>query len=110
MARPRKSDADALTRRLIVRLSDDDRAAIRANARKAGLRVSEYVRRVAVAGHIVNVQQSVYGIAVAAQLRKIGINLNQLMPIAHVNGEIPHELNSVWRKLEALLDRIIRTM
>jgi len=110
MTRPRKVQTAKRTRRLIVRLTDEDRTAIRANAQKAGLRVSEYVRRVAVDGHIVNAQQSGYSMALASQLRHIGVNLNQLMPIAHMNGEIPRELDSVFRKLETLLDRIIRTM
>ena len=93
----------------MVRVSVDDHSAIRANAQKAGLRLSEYVRRVAVDGHIVNVQQSGYGMALASQLRRVGVNLNQLMPIAHMNGELPPELDSVFRKLETILDRILRT-
>jgi hypothetical protein len=109
MGRPRAKENAKRTRRLIVRLTDEDRAAICANAQKAGLRLSEYVRRVAVAGHIVHVQQSGYGMALAHQLRHIGVNLNQLMPIAHLNGEVPPEMDSVFRKLETLLDRILRT-
>lgn len=109
MARPRTEENARRARRIIVRLSDDERAAIRANAQKAGLRLSAYVRRVAVDGHVVHVQQSGYGMALAHQLRHIGVNLNQLMPIAHLNGEIPPDLSSVFRKLETLLDRILRT-
>ena len=109
MARPRKAETEKRTYRLIVRLTDEERSAIRANAQKAGLGVSEYIRRVAVDGHAVRVRESAYGVALASQLRHVGINLNQLMPIAHVNGEIPPELASVCRKLEAVLDRILRS-
>ncbi len=109
MARPRKTDASALRRRLVIRLSEGDLAAVRANARAAGLGVSEFVRRAAVDGRIIVRQESAYGVSMASQLRHVGINLNQLMPIAHVNGEIPPELASVCRKLEAVLDRILRS-
>ena len=109
MTRPRKTEAARRSRRLIVRLTDEERALICANARKAKLRTSEYVRRVAIRGEIVVREQSGYGMALASQLRRIGVNLNQLMPIAHMNGEVPAELGSVFQKLETLLDRIIRT-
>lgn len=107
MGRPRKSITERRSRRLIVRVSDADRAAICANAQKAGLRVSEYVRRMAVNGQIVMRQESAYGMSLAHQLRKIGVNVNQLMPIAHLNGEVPREILTLSTKIEALLDRII---
>ena len=71
------------------------------------MRVSEYVRRVAVTGHIVARPQSGYSMAVASQLRRIGVNLNQLTRHAHIHGELPPELPRLWAKLEALLDRIL---
>jgi hypothetical protein len=108
MTPPRNNTNARRTRRLIVRLSDEDLAAIRTNAREASVSVSEYVRRVAVEGRIVRMQESGYGMALASQLKRVGNNLNQLMPIAHLNGELPPELAAVCRQLEAIFDRILR--
>jgi hypothetical protein len=88
---------------------DEDDARIRENAKKAGLRLSEYIRRVALEGKIVVTQQSGYGMALASQLRHIGINLNQLTRDYNTDGEYPPELRGVCAKLEVIFDRIIRT-
>jgi hypothetical protein len=90
-------------------MTDEDRAAILANARKADLRVSEYVRRAAVNGHIVVTQQSGFSFAVADQLRRIGVNINQQTRVANARGELPAELARLWARLEDMLDRISRT-
>ncbi|MBI1358251.1 MAG: hypothetical protein GC160_28280 [Acidobacteria bacterium] len=105
MTRARK--AANRSQRLIVRLTDEERAAIRAAASDAGLGVSEFVRRAALDRRVVVRSQSAYGMALASQLRRIGVNLNQLMPIAHLDGEIPPELLQVAKKIERLLDRIL---
>ena len=109
MNRSRKSESAKLTRRLIVRLSDEDRGRLSCNARRAGLTVSEYVRRMAVDGQVVVRRESGYSFAMTNQLRRIGVNINQQMAIAHTNGEIPAPLVRLWTKLDALLDRIIQT-
>ncbi len=109
MSRPLKTDASRLSNRLIVRLTDEDKARICANAQKAGLGISEYVRRVAIDGNVVVKQQSAYGMALASQLRHIGINLNQLTRDFHIHGEYPPELGGVCAKLEIIFDRIIKT-
>ena len=109
MTRPRKNDAANRTRRLIVRLNDEEHARLCANAQKASLCVSEYVRRMAVTGHVVMREQSGYGMALASQLRKVGINLNQLTRLANFNGEVPSELAHVCKQVQTILDRIIDT-
>ena len=89
-------------------MTDEDCARICANAQKSGLSVSEYVRRVAVDGHVVVREQSGYGMALAVQLRRVGVNLNQLTRFANANEELPPELVRLLPKLETILDRIIR--
>jgi hypothetical protein len=97
------------SRRLIIRLSEEDDARIRANAGSAGLRLSEYIRRVAIEGKIVVNQQSGYGMAVAKEVRSVGVLLNQLTRDYHINAEYPPELGRACAKLEVIFDRIIRT-
>lgn len=94
-------------KRLVVRMNDEEQAKIRENAKAAGLPQSEFVRRTAIDGRVIVRQQSAYGMSLVHQLRHIGINLNQLMPIAHVNGEVPPGLTAIIGKIEKLLDRII---
>src|SRR5579872_5573344 len=107
MARPRKT-APKLTRRVIVRVSEEDHARIRANAKDAGLGVSEFVRRLALDGQVVVRQQSAYGMSLAFQLRRIGVNLNQLTRVANEDGEVPEELARVCGQVERILDRVER--
>lgn len=107
MTRPRKKE-DARARRLIVRINDEEQARIRAEAREAGLPVSEYVRRASVEGRVTVRRESAYGMSLASQLRRIGNLLNQLTRLAHIDGELPPELPALWRKLDVLLDRVIR--
>ena len=94
----------------MVRVTDDDYCATAAHAHKAGLSLSAYLRQVAVNGHVVVSvrQESSSDFAVADQLRRIGININQQMAIAHTRGAIPVELQRLWAKLELILDRIIQ--
>jgi len=106
MTRSRKSAS--LTRRLFVRTTEEDQVRIRANALKAGLDVSEYVRRVAVDGHVIVRRESAYGMSLAHQLRRIGVNINQLTRVANTEGELPDELARVCGQLETILDRVIR--
>lgn len=107
MAPTREKDARR-TRRLIVRITDEEQARIREGAREAGLPVSEYVRRMLIDGRIIIRRESAYGVSVAHQLRHIGVNINQQMAIAHLNGELPRDLARLWSKLEVLLDRMLR--
>lgn len=107
MSQPRKT-ASKLACRLIVRVNDEDRARIRACAQSAGLTVSEYVRRMAVNGQVVVRRDSAYGMSLAFQLRKVGINLNQLTRVANTSGELPEGLAGVCQQVETILDRITK--
>jgi hypothetical protein len=106
MTHPRDKDARR-TRRLIVRVSDEEQTRIRDGARKAGLRVSEYVRRMAIDGEVVVRRDSAYGMSMASQLRRIGVNLNQLTRLAHIEGELPPELAQLCGRVEGILDKIV---
>lgn len=68
---------DTKNRFLKIRLSDAESAAIRDRAATAGLTVSEYVRRIAVAGRV---EQVVSNREVVYELRRLGAMLKSLYP------------------------------
>jgi len=107
MARPRKKKHGPRSKMIIVRVNDDEQASIRANAKSAGLRLSEFVRRALLDGRVIVRVPTAFGMSVAFQLRKIGINLNQSMSIAHANGEVPEGLAAVIKQIEKILNRMI---
>src|SRR4051794_38143059 len=105
MARPRK--ATARTLRLEVRLTIEDDARITAGAVTLGITKSEYLRRMGIAGHIVKVQQSGYSMALAYELRRIGVNLNQLARVANSTGEVRPDLEQLCARMQIILDRVV---
>jgi|GEM_PF-2164748 len=108
MSQPRsQADAARRTRRLIVRTSDEEHTLIGRRAADAGLTKSEYARRMLIDGRVEVVEESAYSRSVARHLRLIGVNINQQMAIAHLNGELPTALVRLWSKLEVLLDRML---
>ena len=108
MARPRKKEAEKLTRRLPhVRCTEGEYARIVSRAAQAGLTQSEYVRRMALDGEVV-IRQSTSDFEVANQLRRIGVNINQAMRSFHQSDrEVPEIVGRVYAKLETLLDQIL---
>lgn len=108
MVPPRAKKETTRSRRLVVRVSEEEHSRIHANAKSARLRLSEYLRRIALEGQIVVRQQTAYGASLVFQLKRIGVNLNQLMPYVHEEGKVPPEMRSLWTKIEALLDKVLR--
>ena len=109
MARPKKSPAEKFSKQLPpVRCTEGEYATIQARAAQANVTMTEYLRQMALKGKIM-VQQSKHDFAVADQLRRIGVNINQQTRIANATGEFPPELRRLWVTLEGLLDDIINT-
>jgi len=111
MSQPRsQADAARRTSRLIVRTTNEEDALLRRAADEAGLTVSEHVRRRLFGVVVEQPRESAFGASVAHQLRRIGVNINQLTAIAHLNGELPPDLVRLWSKLETLLDLMLGRM
>ena len=108
MARPRKDDSEKLTRRLPhVRCTEGEYARIVSKAAQAGLTQSEYIRRMALHGKVI-VRQGKTDFETASQLRKIGVNINQAMRAFHqYKRPVPQIVESVYTKLETLLDQML---
>ena len=91
-----KNKRDLLSR---FRVNQAEKAAIKANAIKAGLSVSEFQRKSCLEPIMV-VKDNLIDKEAIRQLLAIGNNLNQLTKHAHVHREYDSE------RLHSLLDRI----
>lgn len=107
MARPNKQ-TNKRTKRLTMRYTDTEYAAISSRAERAGMTLSEYVRDMALSGKV-EVHENRHDFQTMDQLRRIGINLNQLTKVANATGDIPPSLQTLTSKLTAFLDDFIMT-
>ena len=110
MARPKKSTSEKRTHRLPhVRCTPSEYARIQARSSQAGITLSAFVRQMVLEG-AVKVTPSVQtplDFALVNELNRIGTNLNQLTRIANTTGQMPGGLETIWKKLDGVLDQII---
>ena len=107
MARPRKKKSDSRGESVSFRLTPDERAAVEARAKKAGLSRSDYLRRMALKGHITVAPPARLDFKLVAELNRIGVNLNQLTRAANATGQVPPEVRRLCRKLETIIAEAI---
>jgi len=103
MARPKKDPHELRTETLAFRLTPSERIQIEQAAAKAGLQPSAYARMQAIKGRVVASEQRTLAPELFDELRRIGVNLNQLTRLAHINEEPPKDLP----RLCAALDRFL---
>lgn len=110
MARPKKNETEKLNRQLPpVRCTDGEYAVLLGKSSQAGMTLSEYIRRASLEGKIV-IRQGKFDFALADQLRRIGVNLNQQTRRLNLGGSVSPELRSLWTKLDQVLDHILETV
>ena len=102
--------SESRARLIRVRVSDDEYQQIVARAERTHcFTLSEYVRRMALHGKIEVRQNRELDFETVDQLRRIGINLNQMTRKFHETGQQPPpELEPLLEKLSALVDEQIR--
>lgn len=103
MGRPRKHLEERRTDTLAFRLTAAERVQIEQAAQRAGLTASEFARAQALRGRVVSREARGLDPAAFAELRRIGVNLNQLTRLAHRGQPIPREIASAAAAIEALL-------
>ena len=109
MARPKKNLAEKHSCVLPpIRCTEAERESIKNKANKLGVSMSAYVRHISLNGKI-TVQKSKYDFDLINQIRKIGVNINQQTKRLNGTGEVSPELQSLWKKLDLVLDEIIST-
>lgn len=107
MARPKKQPAERRTVSLSCRVTPVERLRIDTAATHAGLSTSEYVRRLALSGRVILKEQRSLDHAAFDQLRRIGVNLNQLTRLAHKTGKLPPELRQAATAVERVVLRAL---
>lgn len=111
MSRPRKAPGAKSDAMLHFRCTAAEKQRIAANAKRADLTQSVYLKRMALDGELTPTSPL---LAAVTAINRAGNLVNQQMHIAHRNGELPAELVSLNADLAAavkslliLLDRTI---
>ena len=108
MPRPKKSPEEKRDLRVAFRLSAPDAEALGARAKAAGLSVGAYARMMALKGKVQIVTRNEPDFALLDQLRRIGVNLNQLAREQHRRGHHdPDYLHHLCEQIETLLAQAI---
>ena len=107
MGRPKKSNSEAFTDGMFLRMHPDDKRMIKSRAKEAGLTASEYVRLSALSCEIIQKTRTDIDFRLVYELNKIGVNLNQMAKTINAGGSVPVTLERVLKRLDDYLDKII---
>lgn len=106
MARPKKPPHELHTETVRVPLRAVDLARLQSKADKAETTITDFVRASALGKKLTVVQSTAPDFDTVEQLRRIGVNLNQIAKAMNAQQTMqPSELVSVCAKLETLLSR-----
>ena len=92
-----------------LRLTEDERASMEANAARAGMALSDFIRCQALDGKVVQqvaVEQdtAVLPPQLYYELNKIGVNINQIAHVMNAGPGVPSHLRQTLDKLNRILD------
>lgn len=108
MARPSKQPEEKRAMHVAFRLSARDAEALGTRAKDAGLSLSAYARDMALNGRVAVVQSRQLDFETLDQLRRIGVNLNQLTRQEHRRGHHdPDYLRHLCDRIETLIDQAL---
>ena len=107
MARPKKQTEDKRAQVMQARVSPTEHAEILLRAAQASVSPSEFLRRSALSAEVVVQAEQASDFETVDQLRRIGVNLNQLARVANKTGYMPDGLEEALAKVDQLLDRMI---
>lgn len=108
MPRPKKSPEDKRDLRVAFRLSAPDAESLGTRAKAAGLSVGAYARHMALRGKLEVVTRQEPDFALLDQLRRIGVNLNQLAREQNRRGHHdPDYVHHLCTQIETLLAQAI---
>lgn len=105
MARPRKDAGEARDQQVKLRLTMAEAEHLRTQAERAGLSVADYARR-RMLGHVVAPSAARADAALVSELNRIGVNVNQLARVAHVDPEFVRGWEYALTELRQVLARV----
>lgn len=109
MARPRIAIENKKTYRLIVRLNPEERKLVEQCAKTVGLKTYSFARLKILDGRIPKPVLSEIDLATYIELKKIGVNINQLARVGNT-GRFPIGINMMLTKLSQHLEHITRLL
>lgn len=105
MSRPRKIKAEKRSHPITFWLTTDEFSVLHDAAERAGLRVNDLARRFACRGSRrikIKVSKKVDPLYIA-QLRALGVNLNQLTRRSHITGEVSPYLETLCEEIRQVV-------
>lgn len=111
MARPKKTVDERRRRGSGIRFTDEEFAVVAAKADALGTTVSAYVRDAALNRPLPRVVEPAAGslalsFSLANELRRVGVNLNQIARLSHMGVERSEELTPLLEDIRLVLSRI----
>jgi len=108
MARPQIDPAEKRTQTIGVRLSPNEIVRVTELADAAGLTVAGFMRSAALKHRVTVVQSIAPDFDMRDQVRRIGVNLNQIARVLNAGGEVePPDLSQALADLDMLFKRWI---
>ena len=108
MARPKKDEDMRRTAHLPrTRCTPSERGAIEARAAQAGMSLSDYMRQMALHGHVI-VREPLADKDFIFELKAQGRNFNQYQKkLNALHLHVPEEVKRITTKIEKLIDRFL---
>ena len=103
MARPRKAAKDRRSEIVRFAVRPDELVRIHKAAARSGRTASAYARAMALSGRVVIHQTRALPPEIFDQLRRIGVNLNQLARLANRKGDLPPGLGRLCATIELFI-------
>lgn len=108
MARPKKRTSDRREQWIKARVSPAEHASFLTRAARVRLSPSEFLRESALSSQLVVAEETPQAdFELTDQLRRIGVNLNQLTRVANQTGYMPDGLDEALAKVDQLLDEMM---
>jgi hypothetical protein len=105
MARPKSSDLSKKSEAVKVRLTMAERAQLQAKADEASTTVTAFLRASALGAEVKVTRSTAPDFAVRDELRRIGVNLNQIAKAMNARKDVPPaQLVALCAKLDTLFD------
>jgi MobC-like protein len=109
MARPRISDIEKRVAQVNIRFTNDEKTKVNEYATASGLSPANWIRAKVFTGKFPTVKMSPLDVSIYQELKKIGVNLNQATHKINL-GNFPKEYPVLQLQLQALLDKILKTL